>query len=82
MRVVWSILLISAAVFVATLGSDWVFDHIIAPEAVAARPLPTWLHEITLVLRAIKWIAAGVAIVAMFLMLSAWAMLTRLPPDP
>jgi hypothetical protein len=82
MRAVLSMFLISVAVFVVALGGDWVFDPVIPPEAITARPQPTWLQETTLVLRAIKWIAAGVAIVAMFLMLAAWAMLARLPSDP
>jgi hypothetical protein len=82
MHAVWKIFLVSAAVFGVALGADWLFGPDIALEAFADKPRPRWSHEIAFLLRAIEWTAAGVAIMALVLMLGVWAMLTRLPPDP
>jgi hypothetical protein len=75
MHLVWGIFLVSAVVFGVALGADWLLVPGIVPGTVADDPQPQWLH-------AIEWIAAGVAIIAFVLMLGAWAMLNRIPPDP
>jgi hypothetical protein len=82
MRAVWIIFLVSAAVFGVAFGAEWLFGPDIAPEAFADKSQPRWSLETAFVLRAIEWMAAVVAIIALVLMLGAWAMLTRLPPDP
>jgi branched-subunit amino acid permease len=81
MHLVWGIFLVSAVVFGLTLGADWLLVPI-ARGTVADDPQPLWSLETAFVLRAIKLMAAGVAIIALVLMVGAWAMLNRIPPDP
>jgi hypothetical protein len=72
MHAIWGTFLVSAAVFGLALGTDWLFVPV---------PQPVWSLTVS-VLRAIELMAAGVAIIALVVILGAWAMLTRLPPDP
>jgi hypothetical protein len=80
MHAIWRTFLVSAAVFGLALGTDWLFVPMV-PGTDADVPQPVWSPTVS-VLRAIELMAAGVAIMALVLILGAWAMLTRLPPDP
>jgi hypothetical protein len=82
MSAIWKIFLVSAAVFGVALGAERLFAPDILPAVFADEPQPLGSLGTAFVLRAIELMAAGVAIMALVLMLGAWAMLTRLPPDP
>jgi hypothetical protein len=82
MSAIWKIFLLSAAVFGVALGAEHLFVPGLLPKVFADEPQPPWSLGGAFVLRAVELMAAGVAIMALVLMLGAWAMLTRLPPDP
>jgi hypothetical protein len=68
----WKILLLSAAVFAVAFGAERMFVPDVVPVGFAEQPQPLWSLETAFVLRAIELMAAGLAIIALVLMLGAW----------
>jgi hypothetical protein len=73
MKPAWKLFLLFAAVFALALGAEHVFVPQVVPVAFADEPQPLWSVETAFVLRAIELMSAGVAIIALVLMLLAWA---------
>jgi hypothetical protein len=73
MSAAYKILLASAAVFGLAFGAERMFVPDVVPVAFAEGPQPLWSLETAFVLRAVELMAAGVAIIALVLMLAAWA---------
>jgi len=69
----WKILLLAAVIFGAAFGAERMLVPGGVPVAFAERPQPLWSLETAFVLRAIELMAAGVAVIALILMLGAWA---------
>jgi len=69
----WKIFWLAAAVFGIAFGAERLFVPGIVPVGFAEEPQPLWSLETAFVLRAIELMAAGVAIIALVLMVGAWA---------
>lgn len=68
----WKILLLSAAIFAVAFGAERMFVPDVVPVAFAEEPQPLWSLETAFVLRAVELMAAGVAFIALVLMLGLW----------
>jgi hypothetical protein len=69
----WKVLLLSVIVFGVTFAAERIFLPDIVPVAFADEPQPLWALETAFVLRALKLMAAGAAIIALVLMLGSLA---------
>jgi branched-subunit amino acid permease len=69
----WKILLLSAAVFAAAFGAERLLVPDVVPVAFAEETQSLWSLETAFVLRAIELMAAGVAVIALVIMLGALA---------
>ncbi len=69
----WKIFWLAAAIFGVAFGAERLFVPDIVPVAFAEEPQPLWSVQAAFVLRSVELMAAGVAIIALALMLGAWA---------
>ncbi len=72
MRDGWRMFLISAAVLFVLLALEQLWVPGIVPVAFADEPQPLWAVEAAFVLRALEFLAGGVALVSLVLSLAAW----------
>ena len=77
LRVFW----VFAAVFVLAFALERTLVPHIVPVAFAEQPQPLWKVETAFVIRALELMSGGVAVIALGLMLAAWArrLADRLP---
>jgi hypothetical protein len=73
MKAGWKVLLLSVAVLVIALGAERLFVPDIAPIAFAEEPQPGWAVQLAFFLRTVEFMTAVVAIIALILLLGAWA---------
>ncbi len=69
LRVFW----VFAAVFAVAFALERMVVPHVVPVAFAEQPQPLWKVEMAFVIRALELMSAGVAIIALGLMLAAWA---------
>jgi hypothetical protein len=69
LRVFW----VFAAVFAVAFVLERMFVPHIVPVAFAEQPQPLWKVEAAFVIRALELMSGGVAVIALGLMLAAWA---------
>jgi hypothetical protein len=73
MRAVWKIFFLSAVVFGVAFGAErWLVPDVV-PVAFAEEPQSLWSLETAFLLRAIELMAAGVAVIALVIMLGVLA---------
>ncbi len=69
LRVFW----VFAAVFAVAFALERMFVPHIVPVAFAEQPQPLWKVETAFIIRALELMSGGVAVIALGLMLAAWA---------
>jgi hypothetical protein len=80
MNTAWKILLLSAVVFAVAYGAAQVLVPDVVPVAFADELQPLWSLETAFVLRAIELMAAGIAAIALLLMVGMWVKSLRRTP--
>ena len=69
----WKVFWLSVAVFGAALGAERLLVPDIVPIAFAEEPQPEWAVQLAFLLRTVELMTAIVAIIALVLLLGAWA---------
>lgn len=73
MKAGWKVVLLFSAVFAVAFAAERTFVPDVVPVGFAEEPQPFWMVETAFLLRSVELMAAGVAIIALVLMLAAWA---------
>ncbi len=69
----WKVFWLAVAVFGAALGAQRLFVPGIMPIAFADEPQPGWAVQLAFLLRTVELMTAAVAVIALVLLLGAWA---------
>ena len=69
----WKVFWLAVAVFGAALGAERLLVPDIVPIAFAEEPQPEWAVQLAFLLRTVELMTAIVAIIALVLLLGAWA---------
>ena len=72
MKTGWKVFAVFAAVFAVAFGLEQMFVRHVVPVSFAEEPQPLWAVETAFVIRALELMSAGVAVIALGLMLAAW----------